>query len=92
VLIRPGRAAGVRRWAEDVTPGPTGDTAVLSYSEPEGLAHWLVSYGADVTVLDPPEVREAAIARLRALAAGPVPPRQGAPDAVRVGDAPARVA
>ncbi len=70
VRIAPGRAAGVRRWAEELTPGPYGDTAVLRYAEPEGLAHWLVGYGADVAVLDPPEVRDAAIARLRAIAAG----------------------
>ncbi len=92
VLIRPGRAAGVRRWAEQVTAGPTGDTAILAYAEPDGLAHWLVSYGADVTVLDPPEVRDAAVARLRALAAAPGTPRQSGPDGLRVADTPARVA
>jgi proteasome accessory factor B len=71
VRIAPGRAAGVRRWAEELTPDPQGgDVAVLRYAEPEGLAHWLVGYGADVTVLDPPEVRDAAVARLRAVAAG----------------------
>ncbi len=95
VLIKPGRAAGVRRWAEELIPGPQGDRAVLRYAEPEGLANWLVGYGADVTVLDPPAVRDAAVARLRALAAGypspralgvtpPVTPRLGADTAARV--------
>ncbi|HWB35147.1 MAG TPA: WYL domain-containing protein [Rugosimonospora sp.] len=99
VLIKPGRAAGVRRWAEEVTREPGGDVAVLRYAEPEGLAHWLVGYGSDVTVLDPPEVRDAAIARLRAITAGAMvavapaaapdrvdvtPPRLGADSTARV--------
>jgi proteasome accessory factor B len=70
VRIRPGRGAGVRRWAEQLTAGEDGDVATLRFSDPEGLAAWLVGYGADVVVLDPPEVRDAAIARLREIAAG----------------------
>lgn len=65
VLVRPGRADGVRRWAERVEPGPDGDRAVLPYRHPEGLASWLVGYGTDVRVLDPPEVRDAVIGRLK---------------------------
>jgi proteasome accessory factor B len=65
VLLRPGRAAGVRRWAEEIIPGEDGDRAIVAYSDAEGLAHWLVGYGADAVVLDPPEVREHVIARLR---------------------------
>ena len=59
VLVRPGRAAGIRRWAEEVTPGPDGDRVVLRYADPDWLANWLVGYGADVLVLEPPQVREA---------------------------------
>ncbi|MGE5830304.1 MAG: helix-turn-helix transcriptional regulator [Micromonosporaceae bacterium] len=69
VLVRPGRAAGVRRWAEEIVPGPEGDRVVLRYAEPEGLAHWLVGYGSDVVVLGPDDVRKAAMARLQDLAA-----------------------
>jgi len=69
VLVRPGRAAGVRRWAEEVLPGPEGDRLVLSYAEPEGIAKWLAGYGADVVVLGPDEVRKAIVARLQDLAA-----------------------
>ncbi|MEJ3750417.1 WYL domain-containing protein [Actinomycetes bacterium KLBMP 9797] len=65
VLVRPGRAAGLRRWAQDATPGPDGDRLVLSYADPESLAALLVRYGADVRVLDPPEVRETIIQRLK---------------------------
>jgi proteasome accessory factor B len=65
VLVKPGRAAGIRRFAEEVAPGPDGDRVTLSYHDPEGLARWLVGYGADVRVLAPDEVRKAAIARLQ---------------------------
>jgi len=67
VLVRPGRAAGVRRFAEEVTPGPDGDLVVLSYSDPDGFARWVVRYGADVVVVAPEEVRKATMARLRDL-------------------------
>jgi proteasome accessory factor B len=69
VLLRPGRAAGVRRWAEEIVSGPEGDRVTLRFADAEGLASWLVGYGADVVVLDPPEVREAIVARLRHIVA-----------------------
>jgi proteasome accessory factor B len=80
VLARPGRAAGVRRWAEQTVPGPDGDRLLLRYADPEGLASWLVGYGADVVVLDPPEVRDAVVARLREIRAA----HAGAMDAAAV--------
>jgi proteasome accessory factor B len=86
VLAKPGRAAGVRRWAEEVVPGPEGDRLTLRYADPDGLAHWLVGYAADVVVLDPPEVRNAAIARLTEILAkheAPVEPVGAAPRQVR---------
>jgi proteasome accessory factor B len=69
VLVRPGRADGVRRWAERITAGPDGDVAVLAYHDPDGFAAWLVGYGADVRVLEPPEVRDATITRLKEIVA-----------------------
>jgi proteasome accessory factor B len=68
VLVRPGHADGVRRRAERVQAGPDGDLVVLPYHCPESLAAWLVSYGAHVRVLDPPEVRDAVISRLKEIA------------------------
>ncbi len=65
---RAGRAAGLRRWAVQVTAGPDGDRLVLPYADPEALAGHLVGYGPDVRVLDPPEVREAVIQRLKEIA------------------------
>jgi proteasome accessory factor B len=67
VLLRPGRAAGVRRRAESVTPGPDGDRAQVRYSDPDSFARWIVGYGADVVVEEPDEVRKAVVARLREL-------------------------
>jgi proteasome accessory factor B len=67
VLLRPGRAYGVRRRAETVLPGPDGDRAELSYSDADSFARWLVGYGADVMVLEPEEVRKAIVARLKDL-------------------------
>jgi proteasome accessory factor B len=69
------KAAGVRRWAESVTPAADGDhdEVVISYSDARGIAGWLVGYGADVEVLDPPEVRDAMIARLKRIAQAHTP-------------------
>jgi proteasome accessory factor B len=40
---------------------------MMRYADPDGLARWLVGYGADVVVLAPDEVRKATLARLRDL-------------------------
>jgi proteasome accessory factor B len=69
VLVRPGRAAGLRRWAQDATPTPDGDELVLRYADVDWIADVLVGYGADVRVLGPPEVREAVIQRLKEMSA-----------------------
>ena len=69
VRVRPGRGAGIRRWAEEITPGVDGDRVVLRYADAPWLASWLVGYGADVVVLDPPEVRDLVVARLRQIVA-----------------------
>jgi proteasome accessory factor B len=68
LLLKPGRAAGIRRYADEVVPGADGDRAVVRYSDPDSFARWLAAYGADLIVLDPDEVRKAIIARLRDLA------------------------
>jgi proteasome accessory factor B len=73
VLVRPGRAAGVRRWAETCVPGPDGDRLTLRYADVDFFAGWLVGYGADVVVLDPPELREEVVKRLKAIVAAAAP-------------------
>jgi proteasome accessory factor B len=85
VLVRPGRAFGVRRWADTVTSGPDGDRVELGYSDPDGFAKWVVGYGSDVVVLEPEEVRKATIARLRDLAEQLDIARSAVPASVGVG-------
>src|SRR4051812_1923301 len=58
VTVRPGRAAGLRRWAVEALPGPDGDRLTVPYSDAERLASTLAGYGPDVRVDGPPEVRE----------------------------------
>ncbi len=70
LLIKKEKAAGVRRWASSIVPTPDGDHVTVNYSDARGFAGWLVGYGSDVQVLDPPEVRDAVIDRLRQIAAG----------------------
>jgi proteasome accessory factor B len=59
----------VRRWATSVTADDGFDLVELSYSDAGGFARWLVGYGSDVEVLEPPEVREAVVAHLRGMLA-----------------------
>ncbi|GLZ00629.1 WYL domain-containing protein [Actinoplanes sp. NBRC 103695] len=69
VTVRPGRAAGLRRWAVDSTAGADGDVLTIPYSDPDRLAATLVGYGADVRADGPPELREAVIQQLKEIVA-----------------------
>jgi proteasome accessory factor B len=69
VLVRPRRAWGVRRRADQIGPRtPEGDQACFSYTDTAATAAWLASFGADVLVTDPPELVKETIACLQALA------------------------
>ncbi len=68
VRVAPGRAGDLRREATAVEPRPGGwDELTVPYADAERLAESVVGYGADVVVVDPPEVRDAVVARLRAV-------------------------
>lgn len=69
VTVRPGRAAGLRRWATETLPGPDGDRLTIPYGDPERLAATIVGYGADVRADGPPEVRDAVIQMLKEVVA-----------------------
>jgi proteasome accessory factor B len=69
VTARPGRAAGLRRWAVETVPGPDGDRLTVPYADVERLASTLVGYGADVRADGPPELREAVIQQLKEVVA-----------------------
>jgi proteasome accessory factor B len=72
VLVRQGAGFGLRRHSDpDDGDAPEGwDRLVVRYASPGSLADEVLGYGADVIVLDPPEVRDEVVARLRALAEG----------------------
>ena len=86
LLVRPGRAAGLRRFAEQVTPGEPYDEVVVRFADPEWLAGYLVGYGPDVVVAEPPEVRDRVVARLGEILERTVPAGAG----VDVGEPAAR--
>ena len=65
--VRADAGSALHRWGQ-VTheAGQTGwDRVSIAYSEPEWYARYLASFGPDVVVLDPPELREAVIRRLK---------------------------
>ncbi|GIE11206.1 helix-turn-helix transcriptional regulator [Paractinoplanes ferrugineus] len=65
VVARPGKAAGLRRWAVETLPSPDGDRLTLPYADAERLAATIAGYGPDVRVEGPPEVRDAVIQILK---------------------------
>ena len=72
VLVRPGRAQGLRRSATPTgAAGPEGEVFEVAYADRDSLADLLVGFGAGVVALDPPEVRAAVVEKLRRLAGVP---------------------
>ncbi|MGR6917365.1 helix-turn-helix transcriptional regulator [[Actinomadura] parvosata] len=66
VRVRQGACEGLRQLARAVRPGTEGwDEAELAFADPERLAGWMASLGADVEVVEPPDAREAVIRRLK---------------------------
>lgn len=64
--VRQGTCEGLRQLAAAVYPGSDEwDEVELAFSDPERLAGWLASLGADVEAVDPPDAREAVIRRLK---------------------------
>lgn len=66
--VRPDRAGALRLRARSVTPGPDGDTLVLDASDLDEIAGLVAGYTDAVVVLAPSQLREAVVARLRAVA------------------------
>jgi proteasome accessory factor B len=67
--IRDGAGVQLRRGARDITP-ETGaaagwDRVTLSFADSGWYAEYLASFGADLVVLDPPDLRESVIRRLK---------------------------
>ena len=77
--VREGTCFPLRRGASSIVEGEDGwDTIVIkAYADTAG---WLAEYGPDVIVLEPPSLRTAVIAKLRAVAqAVPTARANGAP-------------
>ncbi len=68
VRVRKGAAAGLRRNFPVVETDGDDDVLEVAYSDPERLADRIAGYGSAAVVLDPPEVRDAVIMRLKAMA------------------------
>jgi proteasome accessory factor B len=69
--IRAGRGQSLRRLAQKVTPlSDDLDEVEIRYSSRWELASEVASYGPDVLVVSPSDVREAVIERLKAAAHG----------------------
>jgi proteasome accessory factor B len=67
--IRQDAGVALRRWAREITP-ETGrwagwDRVTLSFADAGWYAEYLASFGPDIMVLDPPDVREAVITQLK---------------------------
>jgi proteasome accessory factor B len=72
--IRAGAAYPLRRRAQSITSDGEGwDRVVRRYAGTESLAEYLASFGPDVVVLEPQDLRDAVVRRLRAVVGIPVP-------------------
>jgi len=66
VHVRPGTCQGLRHRATATRPGADGwDELEVTFHDPDRLGAWIASLGADVRVLDPPDLRDAVIRRLK---------------------------
>jgi len=67
--IRPGAGLPLRKWARDIdaeTDRAHGwDRVTVSFADSGWYADYLASFGPDIMVLDPPDLREAVITRLK---------------------------
>jgi proteasome accessory factor B len=65
--VRPDAGSALHRWGRCVPDPdhPGWDLITIDYSELDWYAGYVASFGPDVVVVDPPELREAVIARLK---------------------------
>ena len=68
--VRVGAGHGVRRYAKTVTPDGDGwDSITVQFADVPWYADYLASFGPDVMVAGPPDLREAVISRLKGVLA-----------------------
>ena len=65
--VRADAGAALHRWGRAVPDAthPGWDRVMIDYSDPDWYAGYLASFGQDVVVLEPPELREAIIRHLK---------------------------
>jgi proteasome accessory factor B len=66
--VRQAAGTGLRRWARKTEPAPDHpgwDLLTASFADSGWYADYLASFGPDVVVLDPPDLRDAVIRRLK---------------------------
>jgi proteasome accessory factor B len=66
--VREKAGFGLRRWAREVTPdaaNPGWDRVTVSFADVPWYADYLAWFGPDVVVIEPPDLREAVINRLK---------------------------
>jgi predicted DNA-binding transcriptional regulator YafY len=64
--IRAGTGFGLRRWATGEQPGSDGwDLVDVAFSDLSWFAEHIASFGADVVVSEPADLRDAVITRLK---------------------------
>jgi proteasome accessory factor B len=70
--VRAGAGHGFRRRPKSVVPDaqrPGWDIVTVSFAEEKWYAEYVASFGPDVVVLDPPDLRDAVIAKLKGVLA-----------------------
>jgi proteasome accessory factor B len=68
--VRVAAGFGLRRWAREVTPDSDGwDRVTVSFADVPWYADYIASFGPDVMVIEPPDLREAVINRLKGVLA-----------------------
>jgi proteasome accessory factor B len=69
--VRADAGVGLRRWANEVAPDetPGWDLVTVSFADVPWYAAHIASFGPDVVVLEPPDLREAVIRRLKGVLA-----------------------
>ena len=64
--VRVAAGFGLRRWAQEVAPDTDGwDRVTVSFADVPWYADYIASFGPDVMVVEPPDLREAVINRLK---------------------------
>jgi proteasome accessory factor B len=68
--VRADAGFGLRRWAEEISQDGDGwDRVTVRFADVPWYADHLASFGPDVMVLEPPDLREAVIRRLKGILA-----------------------